>query len=202
MSHLFPRRVETDRLVLTPLHEVDAYRFYEICSSDEGIEEVTRYLTWNPHKTPKDTVDFLDQAEEYWEDGESAQYVVRPATGEDGAGEIAGTTGLHPDWDRRFARFGLWLRKQFWGRGYSGERAEALLAIAFDHLDLQLVAVSHMDGNERSRKAIERYVDEHGGRHEGLLRGFVTGDDGGVDAHRYTVTRDEFRNNSGPAPKY
>ena len=36
------------------------------------------------------------------------------------------------DWNRRTATLGTWLRKPFWGQGYSGERAARMLELAFD----------------------------------------------------------------------
>ncbi|GAB3681108.1 hypothetical protein GCM10028857_04810 [Salinarchaeum chitinilyticum] len=203
MTELFPQRVETKRLVLEPMHEVDVHRLYEICGNDEAIDRVTEYMPWNPHDTPKETAEFLEQQAERWEDGDTAGYVIRPADGEDGAGEIAGSTALHVDWDKRLGTIGLWLRKRFWGRGYSGERAGALLTVAFDHLDLEVVAVTHMAGNENSKRAIEKYVERFGGRHEGLLRNFEPADidtGGAVDAHRYTISAEEFAANRDDGP--
>jgi RimJ/RimL family protein N-acetyltransferase len=87
----------------------------------------------------------------------------------------------------------MWLRKPFWGRGYSGERAAALMELAFERLDLELVAVTHLVGNEKSRRAIEKYVEAHDGRHEGRLRNRdATGEDP-RDLHRYTVSAEEYR---------
>ncbi|WP_248516149.1 GNAT family N-acetyltransferase [Salinarchaeum laminariae] len=203
MNDLFPERIETERLVFEPMYEVDVNVLYEVCAADEGIEVVTEYMPWDPHDTPKETAEFLKRQADQWEDGDSAGYVVRPADGEDGGGEIAGSTALHVDWDKRLGTIGLWLRKGFWGRGYSGERAGALLAVAFDHLDLEVVAVTHMIGNEKSRRAIEAYVDRFGGRHEGLLRNFEPADletGGAVDAHRYTISAEEFAANRGEPP--
>jgi ribosomal-protein-alanine N-acetyltransferase len=203
MPDLFPERIETERLVFEPTHEVDVHRMYQVCGKDENIEEITQYMPWDPHATPKETAEFLEGQAEQWEDGESAGYVIRPAEGEDGAGELAGTTALHTDWDKQLGTIGLWLRKPFWGRGYSGERAGASLTLAFEHLDLEMVAVTHMAGNEKSRRAIEKYVERFGGRHEGLLRHFerehlVTG--GAVDARRYTISAEEFAENRDDAP--
>ena len=109
------------------------------------------------------------------------------------AGELAGTTNLNFDWERRSAELGIWLRRAFWGRGYSGERAAALLELAFDRLDLELVGASHRDGNANSRRAIEKYVERFGGQHDGVLRNFVPTDDGVRDLHRYTVSREQYR---------
>lgn len=103
-------------------------------------------------------------------DGEQAVYVIRPTDGEDGAGLIAGITRLECEWERRSAMFELWLRKRFWGRGYSSERAAVLMELAFEQLDLDLIHVNHEDGNERSKTAIRKYIDAHGGQYDGLLK--------------------------------
>ncbi|MFB6305103.1 MAG: GNAT family N-acetyltransferase [Haloferacaceae archaeon] len=191
---LFPPVVETDRLRLSRLtfDAVDLYRLYEICSADPAIDEVTEHVTWEPHPTPAATREFVADATAAWDAGERATYVVRPREGEDGAGDVAGVTELHAEWDRRRARLGVWFRKRFWGRGYSGERAAALMDVAFDVLDLDLIVVRHFAGNEQSRRAIERYVEAHGGRHEGRLRNEYAGDDGPRDVHRYSVSREEW----------
>ncbi|QLH79411.1 GNAT family N-acetyltransferase [Halosimplex rubrum] len=197
MSDLFPERVETERLVLDPAttESVDPLELYEHTGeSAPHVDEITEHVTWDPHRTPKETEEFLDQVTGERENGEGATYVIRPRPGEDGAGEFAGLTGLTVDWDAKTATFGAWLRKPFWGRGYSGERAAALMDVAFDRLDLDAVVVCVHEGNEQSRKAVSRYVDAHGGRREGLLRNFEVNMDGTVaDVHRFTVTAAEYR---------
>lgn len=56
-----------------------------------------------------------------------------------------------------------------------------------------MVSVTHQVGNDKSRRAIEKYVDRFGGRREGTFRNFHGfGDDGAVDAVRYTISRDEW----------
>ncbi|WP_096390118.1 GNAT family N-acetyltransferase [Halopenitus persicus] len=193
---MFPERIATDRLRLTPLwpDRVDVRELYRICSSDPGIEAVTEYVAWDPHETIDETAAFLDRGRSVWEQREAATYVIRPADGEDGAGEIAGCTDLRIDWDRRLAEPGIWLRERFRNRGYAGERAAALLELAFDRLDLAVVAVSHHPENDRARRAIERYVDRFGGRREGRLRNDLPFPDGSVhDRVRYTISRNEWR---------
>ena len=195
---MFPERIETDRLVLERLchKHVDLHEFYRICSDADGSEEiddVTRYMPWEPHTTINESREFIDGAEERWNEGESAGYVIRLAESEDGAGAFAGVGSLHPDWDRRTGGLGTWLRKRFWGRGYSGERAAALMELAFERLDLDCVAVTHHADNENSRRAIERYVEAHGGRCEGRLRNWVPYGDEVADEYRYTITQDEYR---------
>ena len=194
MTTLFPERVETDRLVLEAVRTdtVDPLTYYEHAAA-EHADEVTTHLPWDPHEHPKESLEAIREAEQAREAGEHAEFVVRPREGEDGAGKFAGTTGIYPKWDRRTATFGVWLRPKFWGRGYSGERAAAMIDLALDRLDLDLVAVAHIDGNEKSRRAVEKYVERFGGQHEGLLRNFQVNDDGSVvDMHRYTITNEQY----------
>ncbi|WP_424015581.1 GNAT family N-acetyltransferase [Halorubrum xinjiangense] len=193
---MFPETIETDRLRLEVggPENVDLDECYRICSSDLGIDEVTEYVTWDPHGTKQETLEFLERNRERFEEREAVGYVIRPREGEDGAGEIAGFGGFDVDWEKRTALLGTWLRKRFWGRGYSGERAAALVEVAFDDLDLAVVAVSHHSDNEKSRRAIERYVDRLGGRREGRLRNAIAFPDGSVhDEVRYTISQAEWR---------
>jgi RimJ/RimL family protein N-acetyltransferase len=198
MNHLFPESLETDRLVLERLcHEnVDALELYECFAAGAADEEVFEYVPQEPWHAPKEAHDRIEDAEERWREGRAAEYVVRPrdkeGDGEVGAGEIAGTAHLHCEWDRRTGRLGLILRKPFWGRGYSGERAEALMGLAFDRLDLDLITAGHNAGNEKSKRAIEKYVEAHGGQYDGILRNWVPMGDHIDDLHRYTVTREQW----------
>ena len=192
---MFPERIETERLTLTPCRPegVDLAECYRICSSDPGIEEVTRYVRWSPHETMMETREFLAAARDRREAGEAAEYVLRPREGEPDAGEFAGLCGLECDWDRRTAEIGTWLRKRFWGRGYSAERAAALVAVAFADLDLDLVVIETHADNGASRRVVERYVDRFGGRREGRLRNHLRFFDGSVhDAVRYTISHEEW----------
>lgn len=191
---MFPELIETDRLILERIsHDsVDVFVLHELYSDGDDTEEMFEYWDSAPHETMKETYDYVNEAERLWDDVEGAKYVIRPKDGEDGAGVIAGTTGLYPDWEKRFANLGILLDKQFWGRGYSGERADALFSVAFNRLDLELVVAAHIDGNEKSRRAINKYVERYGGQYEGLLRNWLPLSDTVADVHRYTISREEY----------
>ena len=192
---MFPAVVETERLRLEPRTPefVGALTAYEHCREGApDIDEITEYLPWEPHPHPKETFDFLQRGAKARSERTAAEYVVRPREGEDGAGEIAGFTGVGIDWEKRTGTLGLWLRKPFWGRGYSGERAVALAKLTFDRLDLEVLSVTHSPGNENSERAIRRYVERMGGRREGTLRNWGP-DDPPSDQVRYTVSQSEWR---------
>jgi ribosomal-protein-alanine N-acetyltransferase len=191
---MFTETIETDRLRLERLTMDDLFDLYEHIKNDApDIEEITRYVTWSPHQSLNETREFIEGAENNWKEGDGATYVIRPRDGEDNADELGGVTGLSIDWDRRTGTFGLWLRKPLWGNGYSGERAAALMSLAFERLDLDLVAVSHDPDNEASERAIQKYIEAHGGHREGILRNHIVFQDGSVhDDVRYSVTQDEY----------
>jgi hypothetical protein len=52
--------------------------------------------------------------------------------------------------------------------------------------------VAHQPGNEQSQRAVEKYVEAHGGQYDGLLRNWVVKDDEIRDLRRYTVTREQY----------
>ncbi len=190
----FPETIETDRLRIERLsHEtVDLPEYYRICSSDEAIDEVTEYLSWDPHESIRETREYVDMVERQWERGDSAAYLLRPRENEDGSGDIAGGAGMTFDWEQKTGTLGVWLRKRFWGRGYSGERASAFMRLAFDRLDLDVVAVEHQAGNEKSQRAIEKYADRFGGSYDGTVRNWEVKSGEAHDQHRYTIRREEY----------
>ena len=199
---MFPSRVETDRLRMERFDEATGVdEAYEYFGRDESVEEELRYVTQTPDDTPKETFDRLREAEEEWNEAESALYAVFPKEGEEGAGELAGDAKLSMEWDRGGAILGVRFRKRFWGRGYSGERAAAMLVLAFDHLDLDVVWAGAAEGNEKSRRAIQKYADRFGGRYDGVIRHWVPLDEGVADIHNYSITREEFEENREAAPE-
>jgi RimJ/RimL family protein N-acetyltransferase len=199
---LFPAELETDRLWLRALtgETMDPLDLYEhVREGAPGIDRVTEFLTWDPHRHPNETREFLDACAEQFATGEGVHYAIYPRAGEAGAGEFAGLGSLGVDWDRSVATLGTWLRQPFWGRGYAGERAHALMWVAFERLDLECVAVTCDVENENSHRAISRYVEAAGGREEGRLRNHGLDTDGPVDSYRFTVSAEEWAGReSGP----
>ncbi|MFC7059201.1 GNAT family N-acetyltransferase [Halovenus salina] len=195
---VFPAEIESDRLRYERLHpdEIGPFELYRhVKRGAPHIEEITEYVTWEPYDHPKQAADWVTQCGDQFEKGADATYVIRPKEGER-AGEFAGLAGLHPDWDRKIATLGTWLRKPFWGRGYSGERAGRMLELAFDRLDLEVVTVSHDPENDPSRRAIEKYVERFGGRKEGHIRNDLVIDGEPRDSVRYSISRAEWEQNT------
>lgn len=191
---MFPERLESERLTFEYLSQetVDVFELYDLLGHNSDAEEVFEYLETTPHDTLKETFDKIRTAGDAFDDGEWVQYAIRPKVGEEYAGDVVGLAGLYPKWERRFATLGIVLDRRVWGNGYSAERAELFVELAFERLDLDLVAVMYIDGNEKSRRAIEKYVDRFDGQYEGLLRRWLAGEDDVYDCHRYTISKTEY----------
>jgi len=194
MTDPFPRVFETERLRFERVHPetLPARELYPSVSTESGIADATRFMTWDPHQHPKETMEYVEHVGDANAAAESGNYALYPKSSAEGAGEFAGNAGISPDWDQRTAEFGIWLRKPFWGRGYSGERADAFVTLAFDRLDLDAVVVTVVDENDRSVRAIEKYVDRWGGSHDGHFRNLRPHGDDPVDLHQYAITRADY----------
>jgi RimJ/RimL family protein N-acetyltransferase len=213
---VFRRTFETGRLRFEQ-YSHDAVSPREVYAAfgppSPTVEAETRYLPWDPVETVGAAADRIDRFERLWDERERAEWLIYPTEDEpipDGIGDgiagpdandagapIAGSAGLIFRWDRDLALPAIWLRKPYWGRGYSGERADALLEIAFDRLDVGMVAIPLHRDNERSYSAVEAYVERHGGRYEGLLRHHSGRYDEPVDHHRFSIGREEYLDSGG-----
>ena len=192
---MFPETFETERLAYRRLcsETISPLELYDLTSSRSSIAvEEFQYLPWNPAETVKEAADRLDAFEQKWDDRERADWLIIPKEGEEDAGEIAGRAGLICRWEQDLALPAIWLRKPFWGRGYSGERADALLGLAFERLDFGVVAIPLHGENQKSYRAVEKYVQRHGGRYEGLLRNHAARYDEAADHHRFSISREEY----------
>ncbi|MDJ1431514.1 GNAT family N-acetyltransferase [Halostagnicola sp. A-GB9-2] len=192
---MFPETLETERLEFRKLtrETIDPLELYEYRNPDSGFDEVATHLTDEVHHTPEESRQYLLESAEQWDERTRANWAMYPAAEEPNAGEFAGVASLIPLWEKRTARLGVWLRKPFWGRGYSGERAAALIELAFEELDLEMVSAGYLAGNENSKRAIEKYVDRFDGEYDGILRNWVPIGDSVRDLHRYTITREQYR---------
>lgn len=84
---------------------------------------------------------------------------------------------------------GYEMNRAYWGRGYMPEAVGAMLKKGFEDMKLDLISVGHFDGNERSRKVIEKC----GFVYEGVTRKLLKTAEGKiVDAHNYSMTKEEY----------
>ena len=128
----------------------------------------------------------LDEMEQYviglFERRDGMRWGLVPA----GTDTLVGTAGifLWRDAPEPHAEIGYDLAPAWWGRGLMAEAVAAIVDYAFGTLGLAYLEAMVIDGNDRSRRALERA----GFRHTGLLRASGEDEHGApCDEHRYEL---------------
>ena len=191
---MFPEYIDTDRLALRRIHpdRIDVERLHELFNDLTDPDEVFRLCSWSRHTSLQETRDYVRERIEQWERGEKAEYAVLSHE----SGEYIGTAYMRFSERLTNCVFGLWLRKPYWGQGISGERADAFVDIAFNHLGLNYIEVGCLAQNSRSQQAIETYLDRYGGSYIGTApvdaKRYHNVETDVLMHHEYALTRGQF----------
>lgn len=195
---LFPKRIETKRLVLEAVakSDISARDVYQVYSSD-AYRDAMEYISSTPHWSMKETSSFIQDAVEAFETNENASYYIfeKDAEVKDETTVIGGT-GFNIDWEVKEAELFIWLLPSAQQNGYSVERGEAFLELLFDELELRTVRVKVLADNNASQKAVESYVVENGGEFEGTVRNKKRVDSELCDLKQYSITYSDWYHNT------
>lgn len=136
----------TERLVLRPWREDDAAKLYEYAKDPR----VGPSAGWPVHTSVENSRDIIENVL-----SEEGTFAV---TLKD-ADEPIGSIGIFSS-DIKCANgepeIGYWIAVPFWGQGYIPEAVHELLRRAFEEQGAQRVWCSHFDGNDKSRRVIEK----------------------------------------------
>lgn len=186
-----PHRIETERLRLLRAHPeaVDVDRLHALFADTDA--DVFALCGWSGHNDESDTESYLDRRTAEWAAGRRFEYVLQAD------GEYVGTACVERDGEDGHCEYGLWLRRDHWGRGFAGEQADATIHAAFEHLDAPFVVVGCLPKNDRSRRAIEGFVARYGGAYYGSppttsRERRESEDPDVVPHHEWTITREQY----------
>ena len=147
--------LETDRLILRPLTLADAETAYYGWTSDA---EVARYVSWLPHHSINNTIEWLKEIEWKRDDAgniaPSSKYIWGFVLKE--TNELFGSAGLIWEESRQLFQVGYNIMKSHWNNGYTTEAMRAVLNYAASNLGLKRVAGGHAKENLASAKVIAR----------------------------------------------
>lgn len=190
-----PREIRADRLHFHRVHpeEVEFDRLHALFADAEESDEVFAQCGWDAHESEAETRDYLDERAAEWERGERYEYLLESISDN----EYVGTTCLEVG-DDGTGEFGLWLRKPYWGRELGSEVTDALVHVAVECLGAPFVTIGCRSTNDRSRRAIEKFVRRYGGAYYGsapTVGSESENDDSRsiVAHHEWVVTREQFR---------
>lgn len=142
--------IETERLILRKLRREDLPLYYSRLWSQEAV---SRYMLWQPHKTPEESAASLDKAFHRYETGEAIRFCIALKETD----ELIGTIDLlRFQWEEKSCSFAYMLGESFWGKGYGTEALLAALGYAFEVLDMESVTADHFADNPASGAAMAK----------------------------------------------
>ncbi len=140
-------RLETPRLILRPFRDEDRDDLYAYARDPR----VGPPAGWPPHKSPQESLEIIRTV---FAAPRTFAMELRET------GRVVGSAGLvdqhHPELPGRDDELGYALSAAYWGRGLATEAAEALLRWSFEDLGLDTVWCVHYEGNQRSRRVMEK----------------------------------------------
>ncbi len=156
-SHL--PELASERLTLRKMMVADTADMYEYASRSD----VTRYLTWQPHPDRDYTREYLEYLGNRYAAGMFYDWAViyEPDCKMVGT---CGFTAFHCSSD--CAEVGYVLNPAYWGKGIAPEALRTVLAFGFETLGLNRIEAKFMEGNDRSRRVMEKV----GMTFEGIMR--------------------------------
>lgn len=143
-----PEIIETERLILRPWRESDAPNLYEYAKDPD----VGPSAGWKPHESLEESRQITDM---FISGGNGIVWAIEYKP----EGKVIGSVGLHKRSRLKPAHdfeLGYVLSKSYWNMGIMTEAASAVVRHAFSVIGAENLAVSHFDGNERSKRVIEK----------------------------------------------
>ena len=145
MQTLGTQRIETKRLILRRFTMKDVLPMYHNWASDP---EVTKYLMWPAHSSPRVTETVLREWIQNYEQDDFYQWaIVLKENGEEPIGSIS---VVSQDAKTGKAQVGYCIGKKWWHKGVMSEALEAVIAFLFGKVGAQRVESRHDPRNPNS----------------------------------------------------
>lgn len=141
--------LDTQRLKLVKITEEYAKDMYEY-SSDV---DVTRYLTWSPHSSEKETERYIKLLQKRYKSGAFNDWGLVYKEN----GKLIGTCGYTSfDWEKNTAEIGYVLSKDYWGMGLAVEAAKAVIDFGVETFGFEGFCAKCIQGNDASMRVMQK----------------------------------------------
>lgn len=182
LNHKGTKIIETDRLILRPFRSGDAPLMFKNWAGDR---EVTRFLTWNAHRSVSDTENIVNMwVAEYNENSCYNWAIVMKDLGE----PIGGISVARIYDNIGAAEIGYCIGKNWWGNGIMTEAFSAVIPYLFE-VGFNRIQSGHAVKNPASGRVMQKC----GLTYEGTLRQFFRATSGELlDISFYSILKEEF----------
>lgn len=142
--------IETERLILRDANVDDAEDMFEYAK----LEEVTKYLSWKPHLTVKDSEKFLEMFSK--EAKEKDSYALKAIVLKEND-KMIGTIDARIFGDGlKDAEFGYCLNPKYWNKGYMSEALKAFMEALHKEHGVENVFGSFERENIASKRVMQK----------------------------------------------
>lgn len=159
-----PDSIETNRLLLRPLKLSDAPSIFEYTKRPE----VSKYTTWQPHTSIKDTEDFiLNFAFKNYQQQKIAPLGITLKSNPEtviGTVDCGWYSKRHKVMELAYA-----LHSELWGQGYTTEACQGLIQYCLNTTDVVRIQARCISEHKASRRVMEKV----GMTYEGTLKSFM-----------------------------
>ena len=148
-------------------------------ANDSAISEYT-YIPYPYDKS--DAVEFLNLTAEVHKEKTGLHFALEDKQ----SGNVVGMIGFNTiNYMHLHAEVGYWVARDFWGKGYSVEAVNLLVAYAFSKTELERIYAYVRPENIASWKLLEKTGFER----EGLLKKLMRKDDKRYDHYIYAIVK-------------
>jgi ribosomal-protein-alanine N-acetyltransferase len=141
--------IKTERLNLRKIYVSDYEDMYEYAH----LASVPKYLTWYPHPSKQYTKEYLQYVSTQYNIGNFYDWAVTLKE----EGRMIGTCGFTRfNFTSNSGEVGYVLNPDYHGRGIATEAVRQVMKFGFEELGLHRIECKFMEGNEASRRVMER----------------------------------------------
>ena len=140
--------IQTDRLTIRIVSSDDSKDFYEFCSDPI----VCTYLTFNPYKTLSHTKTVINNMLNAYIHGSDVNFSVILKDNN----KVIGSVSLNFKEFENIAELGYLFNSSYWNKGYANEAVCALLKVAFDYYNVDVVIASYIKDNHSSASLLSK----------------------------------------------
>ncbi|MBR4759270.1 MAG: GNAT family N-acetyltransferase [Lachnospiraceae bacterium] len=183
MNHCGTKQLETDRLILRRVKELDAEAMFRNWASDP---EVTKFLTWPTHGSVEITKQVIASWLPLYEKESYYHWVI---TIKENGDEPIGTIHGEVNDDLDSIKIGYCIGRAFWHQGIMSEATQALIDFFFEEVKPNSICSYHDPKNPNSGKVMMHC----GMKYDGTLRQSDRNNTGICDASWYSILPSEWR---------
>lgn len=149
MKDFGTRTIETERLILRRFTPADAEGMYLSWASDENV---TKYVSWNAHKNPAETLALIQHwIREY--DNNSYNWVVELKETHELIGNISAISVRRR---HNNCEIGYCYGSKYWNQGYATEALTAVIDYLFNTCEMHIIEAKHHSTNPASGRVMEK----------------------------------------------